>query len=772
MKKIVVAVGIIAFLMVPLLVSSVGATYTPPIPTNLANTTGNFWVNYTWDAGGGNVTNSYNVSNETAWNNGTTNTYLNESGGASGWLNITVYAYNSSGGGTLSVGSVSDQVQAPSASPSITLLSQTPSTLYQNSTGNFNVTWLVNCSGGLNTSSVAFIYTNYYTVDGSYNHSIRVPSNDRAAAYTNMSDEQILRADNRNGSLNFEDNATITGGNMYEWGGGDENTSRMTISAINSTHSYVHWNGTVQDTVFQNMWYLDRTEQENATMTQYGIYKDHPLLAKIWSVEAIEDHDGYLFTMFADTHLGAISPNKDLEMHYLNESYDPTGSTNPEDFDYSFYITAHNATTWVDYVYSPHNSTYIEAFVVNQSAIEDVGIELTNTGYLYFTSSVAVAKPYYLNVTNSASSCNRSFAENNVTYIGSSAPFSESPYTPNIFGEDKHKGHQFQMKLFAADNTGKWGSSSLETTNIGVAYFPPTTPAISHFDYPIGTQDWDRDGYYSGTFDVGVGVATDPDGGTVTHNLTLHYANETIVAIINNTFTEADAAHCDPHALISFNSTPYHSATDTYTMKVVATDDEGETSQSWLGVNFTIDVNAPTITETARTPSSVLVGDSVTITCTVTDDVSGVKNVTVQIKDAKDRVVNYTMTAGSNNSYSYTYTYTGKEGWYYIQYFSSYDNASNLRENDSTLNFSAVGYSAGGDGGGGAGGEVHLPTPTPDVNATVTPTPSPTEWIQQPKLEVDGETALMGAGIIVGVVFIALILDILWNVYVRGREDE
>ena len=29
-------------------------------------------------------------------------------------------------------------------------------------------------------------------------------------------------------------------------------------------------------------------------------------------------------------------------------------------------------------------------------------------------------------------------------------------------------------------------------------------------------------GTYTGTFDVAVGVAIDPDGGTVTHNLTIH----------------------------------------------------------------------------------------------------------------------------------------------------------------------------------------------------------------------------------------------------------
>ena len=108
---------------------SPSVTYTPPNPTNLQNTTGNFWVNYTWDAGDGNVTNSYNVSNETAWINGSSNTYLNESLEASEWLNITIYAWNSSGSGTLSAGSVSDQQQAPSVSTK---------KLYETSTSDFS----------------------------------------------------------------------------------------------------------------------------------------------------------------------------------------------------------------------------------------------------------------------------------------------------------------------------------------------------------------------------------------------------------------------------------------------------------------------------------------------------------------------------------------------------------------------------------------------------------------------------------------------------------
>ncbi len=76
-------------------------TYIPPAPANLGYNTSNFWVNYTWEAGTGNVTDGYNVSHNGIWTNSTI-VFLNNTVGAHGWSNITVYAYNNSGSGTLS----------------------------------------------------------------------------------------------------------------------------------------------------------------------------------------------------------------------------------------------------------------------------------------------------------------------------------------------------------------------------------------------------------------------------------------------------------------------------------------------------------------------------------------------------------------------------------------------------------------------------------------------------------------------------------------------
>ncbi|MDW7727604.1 MAG: hypothetical protein SCH70_10955 [Candidatus Methanoperedens sp.] len=92
-------------------------TYIPPDPTNLQNTAGNFWVNHTWQAGSGNTTNSYNVSMNGIWYNGIIDTFKNTTTTPHGWLNITVWAYNSSGTGSLSAESVSQNTQVPNNLP-------------------------------------------------------------------------------------------------------------------------------------------------------------------------------------------------------------------------------------------------------------------------------------------------------------------------------------------------------------------------------------------------------------------------------------------------------------------------------------------------------------------------------------------------------------------------------------------------------------------------------------------------------------------------------
>ena len=98
--------------------------YTPPNPINLANSTSGLNVNFTFEAGSGNVTDSFNISTNNGtvvvWNNGSSNIFSNTSTDAHGHLEIVVYAYNSSGSGTLSTGYITDNVTIPNNNVTIT----------------------------------------------------------------------------------------------------------------------------------------------------------------------------------------------------------------------------------------------------------------------------------------------------------------------------------------------------------------------------------------------------------------------------------------------------------------------------------------------------------------------------------------------------------------------------------------------------------------------------------------------------------------------------
>jgi hypothetical protein len=134
----------------------------PTNPTNFANTTGNFWVNHTWDIGAN--TDFFNVSVNGSWTNGSTNTYYNDSSlSPHEWSNITVYAHNTTSG-VLSSG-VSQNVQVPNNEPVISNARITPSAIRENDP--FTVFVDINDSDGNPSSVLVKInYHNYTMVQG------------------------------------------------------------------------------------------------------------------------------------------------------------------------------------------------------------------------------------------------------------------------------------------------------------------------------------------------------------------------------------------------------------------------------------------------------------------------------------------------------------------------------------------------------------------------------------------------------------------------------
>jgi len=538
----------------------------------------------------------------------------------------------------------------PPVPPVITLISQTPSTINQNSTGTISMKYgIVHEASGLNNTSISFIYRNYDNDLGCSNHSIRPPNNDKAAVWD--LNGRILRGQNRNGTLNFEDNDAITGGDIYSWSGLDENNTRLTIVPVNDTYTLVYINATIHD-IMPSMWYLDRTELEESPKTKIAIHKTQDLLIKFWNIELFKGNTNYLGVGYTDTDLEsnpALHPldADPVEFYYISDGYDPATGGDPLTSGYAVFMGSLNATGWVDHVYSPHvNSSYVRGFIDN-NLVESI-INTTNISYVYFKSNTPSSKPYYINTSNVASGTNVSFADTKVLWSGGgSGTFTQLDYTPNAWFAFMKINMTFDHMLYVADNDDRWSNSTLNSTVITEGQFFPTRPVINHFHYPDNvTWDTDMDGMYNGIFDVGIAVGTDPDGGVVTMNVTLHYDNGTFVAIINNTVTSDDIVHNGVYADVEFNSSSYYSNEWNYTMKVVATDDEGYQSESWLGVNFTLS-NRPLIdTFTPTTPVSSVEDDTQEFEISINQD----SNVSWYLDG--DLVFNETNvnTSGYNNS--------------------------------------------------------------------------------------------------------------------------
>jgi hypothetical protein len=97
--------GIVALCMVLIFAGSASAEI-PPTPVSLTVDVSGGWVNYTWAAGSGNVTDGYNTSISVSggaltWTNSTATT-SNNNVGLDNWAEIWVYAYNDTGSGNFS----------------------------------------------------------------------------------------------------------------------------------------------------------------------------------------------------------------------------------------------------------------------------------------------------------------------------------------------------------------------------------------------------------------------------------------------------------------------------------------------------------------------------------------------------------------------------------------------------------------------------------------------------------------------------------------------
>lgn len=474
----------------------------------------------------------------------------------------------------------------------IIVVHQTPSILYTNSTGNFSIEIVVyHNTTGLNLSQLAIVWTICdcnATESEKQIHNIRYPSNSLADAWGSYG--YILRGDNRNRTLWFDDNVSIVGTGKYNYSGCDINCTRVNVVNISDTETRIYFNGTIEDTVNMASWYLCRNCQIESPKTEYAINKFSSLLFKGFDLDKAKTHigatSGHIVRIYMDSHIGGTTPAEAFPIYLAlaNESFNPAGAVNILDSPYTTILGSANATQWSYHSYSPHpNATYF-VIDINTSALNATH---TPESYLYLYSNTPAPKSYHINVSNGAvTGSNISFAQTGTAWTGTTAPYTPYAYTVNSFYAVTHSNLQFRMQASVMTNDSEWLESGWHTSDIERGDHPPTTPRINHFVYngveynasEISDKSFDE------LFYIWVEVGDDPDGGIVTHNLTLHKGTGEFVAIINNTFTNEDVID-GHHVNISFDPSSY-SEYYSYTMKIVATDNENDSAYSWLGVDF------------------------------------------------------------------------------------------------------------------------------------------------------------------------------------------
>ncbi|MCK5216720.1 MAG: DUF2341 domain-containing protein, partial [Methanosarcinales archaeon] len=471
---------------------------------------------------------------------------------------------------------------------SISLVSFTPSPLYTNYTGATVISYMVESTNPLNLSSLAFLYGLNYTITGDMHNYVGVPPCD-------IGYEGIYRAPNRNVTpyLSWEFNDTITGGNVWQWGGGDNDSWWISKTPINSTHTYINATGITQH-VLSSSFYLKKTAMYSAPKTGFEINRLQGIIIKMWNVEEIRNrNDNYFANMYFDTSWESTLPTYPVEVGFCNFSYDPT----VDDIDSSPNCTKFgewDGNRWVNHSWVPGpNASYAYPFVVNASHFTEP--IPTDINYIWLRSSTISSKSYILNATDyDPGITNITFAETNTmwTYNELNGVTSPVAYTPSFFTTFVRDYEEFLHHLYIADDTGVWGHSDIFNETIGLSSVPVLPVSFEYFNVTC-QGNYIEDTLMDATYDEGgilvnIHCPADPDGGTVSHNLTLHYANnQTLVAVINNTFTTTG----DEYVGINFTTTPYYSSSDFYTLRCVSTDDENDVATKWLISDFTLDAD-------------------------------------------------------------------------------------------------------------------------------------------------------------------------------------
>jgi hypothetical protein len=328
---------------------------------------------------------------------------------------------------------------------------------------------------------------------------------------------------------------------------------------------------------------------DTAPKTGFEVNSQQGLIIKMWDNEAIRGRSiDYLMNTYFDSDWESTIPTSPIEIWGLNSSFNPD-TDDPTTSEWGAKIVEWDGNRWINHSWIPDaNASYSYPLVLDASSFPVIPDEVN---YIYLKSDTQSSKSYILNATNhDPGICNITYAQTETmwTYDELADVSTQAVYTPSFFTTFVRDDEQFLHHLYIADDLGEWAHSDINNISIGVSHYPVEPSSFEYFNITCPAEydhDTDMDATYdSGYIYVGIYCHADPDGGMVSHNLTIHYANGSIAGIVNDTFTTTTPGIVE----INFSTTPYYSTSDAYTLKCVSTDDEGSVATTFLDSVFTL----------------------------------------------------------------------------------------------------------------------------------------------------------------------------------------
>ena len=655
--------------------------YTPPTPVSPTNTTGNFWVNFTWSAGSGNVTDSYNVSQNSTWVNGSSTAFNNSSVSAHGYSNIIVYAYNSSGTGTLSTANVTDNVTVPNNAINIS---------------NISASYTLNEGETLNIDA-----------DATDPDSDTPTFNDNSSEWNVNSGTGIvswITTDGDQGTYNYYINVTdgYSSTDQYNFTVTVTDSTPTAISNLqNTTGNYwINWTWDAGSNADDYDIYINEADQ-GADITD--LYHNETSSAHAVVNISVRSHNHTLSAYSAWTNDSMTIPNNAItitntadwsgnegQQVYLDFDYtDPDSDTGTFDTNATSgnLDTATGIYTW-DTTDGDQGTYYINFNVTDGYSSVSSYVSTITIGDSTPTAST--------NIQNSTSGLqitwNWTIGSNSdytVVHVNGSW-YENSTDNEYIFTATPHGTHEIQLREY---NT---------TLGTHSAYTNQTTTIPNNLVNLTGIPDK--------TTNQGVNLTnafnlsdyfTDLDSDTPTFAVESNNdtTNLTVTIQGDNTVDFNVTASWDGTALVIFNVTDGYSSTD-------------NDSILFSIVNASANQHNFTFSNSAITPVAIRENDPFTVRVDVNDSDGIITTAIVKISGN-----NYTMTSIGGDTWSYTFTATSLPTRYYVQNFYAQDNDSAWNSTTSTLYIDAVSST----GTGSSGGITPVTTPTP------TPTPKPIE---------------------------------------------